>query len=53
MNVKKIAIWTGIALLAFFLISQPHQSAGLVDTVLGDLRQGADSVITFVKNIFT
>jgi len=52
MKPKKILIWTGIALLVFFLISQPGQSAGLVGTILNDLRHGAEAVITFVTSIF-
>ena len=52
MKPKKIMIWTGLALLAFFLLSQPTQSAGLFGTMLNDLKQGADAVITFVTSIF-
>lgn len=52
MNPKKIAVWTGAALLAFFLISQPHESAALVEKIVTDLAHGAGSVITFVSSIF-
>jgi hypothetical protein len=52
-NKKKMLIWTGVALIVFFLISQPQQSAGLVNTILTDLKHGAEAVITFVSSIFT
>jgi len=52
MNVKKVAIWIGVALLVFFLVSQPQQSAGLVNTILGDLKSAAEAVITFVGSVF-
>ena len=51
-KMKKALMWTGIALLAFFLLSQPSQSAGLVGTLLNDLKHGAQAVITFVTSIF-
>jgi hypothetical protein len=51
-NTKKIVIWTSIALLAFFLVSQPQQSAALFNTLLTDLKHGAEAVITFVSSIF-
>jgi hypothetical protein len=52
MNIKKAAIWTGLALLAFFLITQPHQSASLVGTLTNDLKYGAQGVISFVSSVF-
>lgn len=52
MNTKKILTWTGIALLVFFLLSQPQASAGLVNTIVTDLKHGAEGVITFVSSIF-
>ncbi len=51
-KLKKVLIWTGVALLVFFLISQPGQSATLVGTILNDLKHGAEAVITFVTSIF-
>lgn len=52
MNIKKVTVWSGIALLAFFLISQPHQSAAVVESIMADLKYGAEGVITFVSSIF-
>lgn len=52
MNVKKAAIIVGAALIAFFLISQPVQSAALVNDILVGLRNAAEAVITFVRSVF-
>jgi hypothetical protein len=52
MNMKKILTWAGIALLLFFLITQPNQSAGVVTGILNTLRQAAEALITFVKTLF-
>jgi hypothetical protein len=49
---KKIAIFAGVALVLFFLISQPTQSAALVNNILNMLMQGAEALITFVKSLF-
>ncbi len=51
-NVKKIGIIVGVALLAFFLISQPVQSAQLVNDILVGLKNAAEAVITFVRSVF-
>lgn len=51
-NVKKIVLLAVVALLLFYLITQPTQSAEGVQTVLGWLRDGADAIITFVKELF-
>ncbi|MEV4316519.1 hypothetical protein [Actinocrispum sp. NPDC049592] len=52
MNAKKIVLLAVVALLVFYLITQPTQSANAVQTVLGWLREGADAIITFVKQLF-
>jgi hypothetical protein len=51
-NLKKILIWAGVALVLFFLVSSPLQAANLVHDVLGSLRTGAEALITFVRNLF-
>jgi len=51
-DVKKLAIVAGSALLLFFVITQPDSSASLVHSILGMLRDGAESIITFVSNVF-
>ena len=52
MNMKKILTWAGIALLLFFLITQPNQSAGVVTGILNTLKQAAEALIVFVKTLF-
>lgn len=52
-NVKKIAGLAGIALVLFFVIAQPGQAAGLVGNIIDFLRSSAESVITFVSNVFS
>jgi hypothetical protein len=51
-DVKKIVTFAVVALLLFYLITQPTQSAEAVQAVLGWLKDGADAVITFVKSVF-
>ena len=53
MNLKKLLVLATVAFLLFFLITQPHQSAGVVNTILNWLKNGAESIITFVRSIFT
>ncbi|WP_187346858.1 hypothetical protein [Saccharomonospora sp. CUA-673] len=53
MNAKKLAGFAAIALILFFVIAQPGQAAGLVNNLIGFLRDAAEAVITFVSNIFT
>ncbi len=52
MDVKKVLILTGAALLVFFLVTQPVQSAGIVNSIITTLREGAEAVITFVRTVF-
>jgi len=51
-DVKKVMILTGAALLVFFLVTQPVQSAGIVNSIITTLREGAEAVITFVSTVF-
>jgi hypothetical protein len=51
-NAKKLAGLAGIALVIFFVISQPGNSAGLVTSIITWLRTSAESVITFVSSVF-
>lgn len=52
MNVKKLVALAAVALVLFFLITQPTQSAALVTTILTGLKDAALAVITFVKSLF-
>lgn len=51
-NLKKTLIIGGVALVLFFLISQPHQSADAVQEAFGWLREGAEAIVTFVRSLF-
>ncbi len=52
MNAKKAAMLVVVALLLFYVITQPSQAAGAVQGLLGWLRDGAEAIITFLKNLF-
>jgi hypothetical protein len=51
-NLKKLLTWAAIALVLFFLISAPTQASGLVTNVLNLLKNGAESIVTFVQSLF-
>lgn len=53
MNTKKILVLTGIALLVFFLVTQPTQSAGIVTSIINTLKDAAEAVILFVRSVFS
>jgi hypothetical protein len=50
-NLKKLLVWGGVALVLFFLISAPTQASGLVTHVLDLLKNGATAIVTFVKTL--
>lgn len=50
-NVKKVLTWAGIAFVAWFLFTQPNQSAELVTGAVGLLQQAAESVTTFFQSL--
>jgi len=52
-NGKKAAILAGVALLVFFLVTQPVQVAGIVNGILDTLKDGAEALITFVRSVFS
>jgi hypothetical protein len=52
-DVKKVLVLTGAALLVFFLVTQPVASAGIVNSIITTLREGAEAVITFVRTVFS
>jgi hypothetical protein len=52
-SLKKILIVGVVALVLFFLITQPHQSADAVHNVLGWLKKGAEAIVTFIKSLFS
>jgi hypothetical protein len=52
LNLKKTLTIVGVVLIAFFLITQPQQSAALVTNILTWLRDAAEAIITFVRSVF-
>jgi hypothetical protein len=52
MNVKKIAILAGAAVILFYVVTQPTQAGQAVQDILGWLRDGAEALITFLKSVF-
>lgn len=51
MNVKKIVGLLAIALLLFFVFTEPNEAAGSVTSIGSTLRDGAESVIQFVTQL--
>jgi len=51
-DTKKILVLAGVALLVFFLVTQPTQSAGIVNNILNTLKDAAEALITFVRSVF-
>lgn len=51
-GMKKFLIFGFVAFCLFFLITNPTQSAGAVQTALGWLRGGAEAIVTFVQSLF-
>lgn len=52
MDAKKAMILVGVALVLFYVITQPSQAADAVQGILGWLRDGAEAIITFMRNLF-
>ncbi|NYI90528.1 Sec-independent protein translocase protein TatA [Amycolatopsis endophytica] len=52
-NTKKIVIVAVVALVLFFLITRPNESAAVVKDALGWLRDGAEAIVTFVRSLFS
>jgi cell shape-determining protein MreC len=52
-STKKILIVAVVALVLFFLITKPTQSADVVHDILGWLRNGAEAIVTFVRSLFS
>jgi len=44
--------FAAVALILFYVITQPSQAAEAVQGILGWLRDGAEAIITFMKNLF-
>jgi hypothetical protein len=50
-TVKKVLIWAFVAFVAFYLFTQPNDSANVVTGALGLLQQAADSVVVFFDSL--
>ena len=50
-TVKKVLIWAFVAFVAFYLFSQPQDSANVVTGALGLLQQAANSVVIFFDSL--
>lgn len=53
MNLKKILTWAGVAIVIYFLATNPVQASDGVKGIFGSLQTAADSVILFIQNVFT
>lgn len=51
MNVKKIVGLLAIALLIFFVITQPDGAANSVQSIAGTLRDAAESITSFFTQL--
>jgi len=49
---KKLLGVVVIVLLAYFVITDPTGSSGVVRDILGMLEDGAEAVITFLRSLF-
>jgi hypothetical protein len=50
-NVKKVVTWAVVAFVAWFLFTQPEESANLVTGAVGLLQQAAEAVQTFFQSL--
>lgn len=53
MNWKKLAVIAGVILVIWLVVSNPHGAAGGVHHGLDFLKSGANSIFTFVQNVFS
>jgi hypothetical protein len=51
-DAKKVITLVVVAFVLFYLITQPVQSANVVHDILGGLRDAADAIVTFIKQLF-
>lgn len=51
MDAKKAMLLVGVALVLFYTITQPQVAADAVQGVLGSLKDGAATIIGFVRNV--
>lgn len=51
MNMKRVLTIVGVALAAFFVITQPVAAGGFVADILSWLGEAANAFITFLKSL--
>ena len=51
MDVKKTLTIVGAAIVLFYVITQPTQAGQAVQDILAWLRDGAESIFTFLRGI--
>lgn len=51
-NVKKIAGWTGVAFMMWFIITQPGGAAGIMKDMGSMMNGAAEGMSTFVTSMF-
>lgn len=50
-NLKKLAIYGGIAFVIFYLVTQPTDAASAVNSAAAWVQNAADSISTFVSSL--
>lgn len=53
MDAKKLAVLAALALVLFFVITNPGQAADAVHTILGWAADGANQIFSFLEHLFT
>lgn len=51
-NVKKWLTVTLVVVLAYFVVSRPNESAGIVQQILGLAQDAAEALVTFLQSLF-
>lgn len=51
MNVKKIAGWAVVVVLAYYLLTKPTGSANAIHSLLNLLKQAGSSIATFLNSL--
>jgi hypothetical protein len=51
-DVKKLATIVVVAIVLFYVITQPTQAGQGVQNIFSWLRAGAEAIITFMKSVF-
>jgi hypothetical protein len=52
MKAKKVVLVAVVALLLFYVVAEPAQSAGVVQDMFGGLQRGAEAIVTFMRSLF-